>query len=244
MRTEAADVVAECERCYVGNRLPPPVESSSSFPMAADPSSSAAVSRYDFPEHGTPLQASTPPTGSGAPDARRGSAASLPTDDSSPTSSSAAAAAQQPQPGHASLTASTISEGGGGGGGGGDGMPSRQVLLLEREIAVLRDNLNYEQHLRAQHNQHLGTLHRQHVLESGVEAERQTLYNKLRAYRDQLAQKTVALERARAEAATSKAMHIKWENDLGAKNRSLREEQRHWCDEGERLKADLAQAKV
>jgi hypothetical protein len=225
MRIEAADVVAECERCYVGYRLPAPAESSSSTSLPTTVGvPSDAVSRYDLSEHET----STTSTSVGDP--RLGSAIAPLAEDSSPPSF-----AQQTQRGNASMTASMVSEAGDGGvGADPGGLPSRHILLLEREIAVLKDNLN----------QHLGTLHRQRVLESGVEAERQTLYNKLRAYRDQLAQRAAALERAKVEASTSKAMHIKWENDLGARNRSLREGQRHLSGETERLKAELAQAKV
>lgn len=46
---------------------------------------------------------------------------------------------------------------------------------MQREIELLRAELNYEQYLKTQHHQHMGILHRQKVLESGFEAERQTL---------------------------------------------------------------------
>jgi hypothetical protein len=242
MRLEAADVVAESERCFIGNRP-------GQIPVTApsSPGSHGLISRFQFSEQTTPQQPPTPPNGS--------LAAGLGIDGTWMRGASPAAASpsvlyegvseafqmHQPQQGqqqqHLAVPAVTGSE-------AEMSKSQSQVVMLEREIALLRDNLNYEQHLRAQHNQHLGTLHRQHVLESGVEAERQTLYNKVRTYRDQLAQKTAELERTRAEAATSKAMHIKWENDLAVKNRALREQERQWSEEANRLRADLARAKV
>lgn len=52
---------------------------------------------------------------------------------------------------------------------------SKNPNSLQREIELLRAELNYEQYLKTQHHQHMGILHRQKVMESGFEAERQTL---------------------------------------------------------------------
>lgn len=52
---------------------------------------------------------------------------------------------------------------------------SKNPTSLQREIESLRAELNYEQYLKTQHHQHMGILHRQKVMESGFEAERQTL---------------------------------------------------------------------
>ena len=52
---------------------------------------------------------------------------------------------------------------------------NKKPTSLQREIELLRAELNYEQYLKTQHHQHMGILHRQKVMESGFEAERQTL---------------------------------------------------------------------
>lgn len=68
--------------------------------------------------------------------------------------------------------------GGGGssiGGGGGAAAIAGQVHKLETEIVLLQGEVAFQTYLKQLHIAHMGTLHREKVLESGAEAERQTL---------------------------------------------------------------------
>ena len=50
-----------------------------------------------------------------------------------------------------------------------------RISHLEHENALLTAELGYELYLKQQHHQHMGVLHRLEVLQSSVDAERQTL---------------------------------------------------------------------
>lgn len=55
------------------------------------------------------------------------------------------------------------------------GPVSAQIHKLETEIILLQGEVAFQTYLKGLHNAHMGTLHREKVLESGAEAERQTL---------------------------------------------------------------------
>lgn len=118
-----------------------------------------------------------------------------------------------------------------------DSSAQRLIALKEREILLLRSELQHELYLKGQHVQHMGTLHRQKVLDSGYEADRQALMNQVKFYRSQLADRQSLLEKQRTEAATARSAHVKWEGELRAKNRSLKDERRAWRLEGDKFNA-------
>lgn len=50
-----------------------------------------------------------------------------------------------------------------------------QLVRLETELLVLQGEVNFQTYLKQLHLAHMGTLHREKVLDSGAEAERQSL---------------------------------------------------------------------
>lgn len=68
-------------------------------------------------------------------------------------------------------------EGGGEGAGGRAPMTltTETVANLEAQLSLLQSEVNFQTYLKQLHLAHLGTLHREKVLESGAEAERQSL---------------------------------------------------------------------
>lgn len=50
-----------------------------------------------------------------------------------------------------------------------------QIIRLETELALLQSEVNFQTYLKQLHLAHMGTLHRAKVLDSGAEAERQSL---------------------------------------------------------------------
>lgn len=50
-----------------------------------------------------------------------------------------------------------------------------QIVRLETELAALQSEVNFQTYLKQLHLAHMGTLHRAKVLDSGAEAERQSL---------------------------------------------------------------------
>jgi hypothetical protein len=117
--------------------------------------------------------------------------------------------------------------------------PNLKVAYLQREIQLLRNDLNFEQYLKQQHLSHIGQLRRKQIKEARVEAETQNLLNTNRGLRSKLEEAKRANAQMRKETEKSKAHSRKWEAELSAKLRVLREEQKKWNIERDDLKRDL-----
>ncbi|CAG8665650.1 9630_t:CDS:10 [Funneliformis caledonium] len=118
------------------------------------------------------------------------------------------------------------------------------VAFLQREIMLLRNELNFEFYLKQQHLQHIGRLHRDHVLDSTVEAERQNLYNTCRTLRSQLSNTQAAFNRQRTETAHIKKKHVQWEDELNGKLKKYREEKKEWKGVLDKVEQELREAKL
>ncbi|CAG8680641.1 4608_t:CDS:2, partial [Cetraspora pellucida] len=127
-------------------------------------------------------------------------------------------------------------------------MPSSNVqasiAFLQREIMLLRNELNFELYLKQQHLQHIGRLHRDHVLDISAEAERQNLYNTCKNLKLQLEKTQSAFNRQRDENASIKKKHVQWEDELTAKLKKYREEKKEWKTELDKVEEQLREAKV
>jgi solute carrier family 25 protein 16 len=117
--------------------------------------------------------------------------------------------------------------------------PNLKAAYLQREIQLLRNDLNFERYLKQQHLSHIGQLRRKQIKEARVEAETQNLLNTNRGLRSKLEEAKRANAQMRKETEKSKAHSRKWETELSAKLRVLREEQKKWNLEREELKRDL-----
>ncbi|CAG8494593.1 1181_t:CDS:10 [Ambispora leptoticha] len=118
------------------------------------------------------------------------------------------------------------------------------ISFLQREIMLLRNELNFELYLKQQHLQHIGRLHRDHVLDASVEAERQNLYNTCRTLKSQLANTQLAFDRQKSETSSNKKKQAHWESELHTKLKALREEKREWKSSMDKLSQELAEAKL
>ncbi|KAG2189451.1 hypothetical protein INT44_004593 [Umbelopsis vinacea] len=121
---------------------------------------------------------------------------------------------------------------------------SEQKLLiaaLKREVLLLRNELNFEMFLKQQHLQHIGRLHREHVMDISVEAERQQMYNATRMLQQQLQRTTTALDKLKAENATTKVRHIEWEEEQSKKLRDYREQRKQWQMEMAKAREQVAE---
>ena len=76
------------------------------------------------------------------------------------------------------------------------------IAFLQREIMLLRNELNFVLYLK---QQHLGRLH---ILDSTVEAERQNLYDTCKILKSQLSQAQAVYDRQRKENASIKRNHV------------------------------------
>jgi len=121
-------------------------------------------------------------------------------------------------------------------------VPSAKVDYLHREIQLLRNDLNFEQHLKAQHLSHIGQLRRQQIRDARVEAETQNLINSNRQLKSKFEEAKRINTQMKKETEKSKTHSRKWEAQLTSKLRVLREEQKKWIAEKNELERDLARA--
>ncbi|CBX93951.1 hypothetical protein LEMA_P036250.1 [Plenodomus lingam JN3] len=124
------------------------------------------------------------------------------------------------------------------------------IASLQREIMLLRNDLNFERYLKLQHLTHIGQLQRKHIREATAEAETQNLINNNKTLKARLAKANELYAQLKKETLTSRSQSKKWETDLSAKVRSYKDSEKSWhSDEGslrfelQRTKADYEQLK-
>ncbi|KAF2855782.1 hypothetical protein T440DRAFT_513874 [Plenodomus tracheiphilus IPT5] len=124
------------------------------------------------------------------------------------------------------------------------------IASLQREIMLLRNDLNFERYLKLQHLSHIGQLQRKHIKEATAEAETQNLINSNKTLKARLAKANELYAQLKKETLTSRSQSKKWETDLSAKVRTYKESEKSWhSDEGslrfelQRTQADYDQLK-
>lgn len=117
------------------------------------------------------------------------------------------------------------------------------VAFLQREVMLLKNDLNFERYLKQQHLSHIGHLQRKHIKEATAEAETQNLINTNKTLKAKLEEAKKAYAAARAESLKSKNQAKKWEAELSSRIRDLREEQKAWRNEEETTKKALMAAR-
>lgn len=117
------------------------------------------------------------------------------------------------------------------------------MAFLRREIMLLRNDLNFERYLKQQHLSHIGQLRRMQVREATVEAETQNLINANKILKGKLEEAKNLTTQTKKESDKSRAQSKKWEQDLAAKLRAMKDEQKKWIIEGELLRRDLQESK-
>lgn len=119
---------------------------------------------------------------------------------------------------------------------------AQNIASLQREIMLLRNDLNFERYLKLQHLSHIGQLQRRHIKEVTVEAETQNLINTNRTLKAKLAKANELYAQLKKETLTSRSQSKKWESELSSKVRSYREEQKSWHADEDSLRMDLQKA--
>ncbi|KAJ2917216.1 hypothetical protein MD484_g3210, partial [Candolleomyces efflorescens] len=124
---------------------------------------------------------------------------------------------------------------------GGEGEAASHVIQtindLQREVLLLRNELNFELWHSRENSKHIGRLYEDRILMRTAESERQGLYNKLRRYRAQVVNLETELRDHKQQAASAKNGYADWTRELQEKMKELREDKK-------RLLADLANAQT
>ncbi|PVH96021.1 hypothetical protein DM02DRAFT_617467 [Periconia macrospinosa] len=113
------------------------------------------------------------------------------------------------------------------------------MAALQREIMLLRNDLNFERYMKAQHLSHIGQLQRKHIKEATAEADTQNLINTNKTLKARLAKMNEQYAQLKKETLTSRSQSKKWEGELSGKVRSYRDDQKSWQGEEETLRFEL-----
>lgn len=120
------------------------------------------------------------------------------------------------------------------------------AMMREKELNLLRAELQHELYLKAQHQQQMGAMHRHRIAESAYDADRNSLYQAIKHLRKQLVEKQAELDKIRQDTAAKAASSVAWEKDLRGKVKELLDERLQWRNETEvaRAMAKEAQSKL
>ncbi|KAH8105801.1 hypothetical protein DFH11DRAFT_1833049 [Phellopilus nigrolimitatus] len=98
------------------------------------------------------------------------------------------------------------------------------IAGLQREVLLLRTELNFELWLKRENVQHIGRLHQDGVKTKNTEFQQQRLQNRLRGYRKELVRLNEKEKSQQDEAVLRKQTYDEWNEDLSSKNSELREQ--------------------
>jgi hypothetical protein len=116
---------------------------------------------------------------------------------------------------------------------------NHSMAALQREIMLLRNDLNFERYLKQQHLTHIGQLQRKHIKEATDAAETQNLINANRTLKAKLAKANELYAQLKKETLTSRSQSKKWENELSSKVKSYRDDQKSWHSNEDELRFEL-----
>jgi hypothetical protein len=117
--------------------------------------------------------------------------------------------------------------------------PRRDIVLLQREVLLLRNDLNFERFLKQQHLSHIGQLQRKYIQDATSEADTQNLIQANRALKVKAEEARRAYSTLKKETAAGRSHAKKWETELNGRTRALREQQKRWEIEEQHLRHEL-----
>lgn len=124
------------------------------------------------------------------------------------------------------------------------GFESMSMAALQREIMLLRNDLNFERYLKAQHIAHIGQMQRKHIKEATAEADTQNLINTNKTLKAKLAKMNEQYLQLKKETLTRRNQTQNWERELSGKVKSFRDEHKVRQDEGDTLRFELQKAQT
>ncbi|KAF7321577.1 HATPase-c domain-containing protein [Mycena kentingensis (nom. inval.)] len=115
-------------------------------------------------------------------------------------------------------------------------LPQQAIAALQREVLLLRSELNFELWLGRENVKHIARLHQTTMLSRDAESERQGLYNNLRRLRKTVADLEQKLQQNQSVASSTKERFVDYNGDLQKRLHELREQKKSWTKEAEELR--------
>lgn len=123
------------------------------------------------------------------------------------------------------------------------GDPNAQISQLHRQVLSLQNDLAFERYLKQQHVAHMAELRRRQMQEAASEAELQNLLIANRNLKRGFEEARKAEMQVKKESEKSRSLAKKWEADLSAKLKTLREESKKTKARIGELERDLEAAR-
>ncbi|KAH9484023.1 Tuberous sclerosis 1 protein-like protein [Psilocybe cubensis] len=121
---------------------------------------------------------------------------------------------------------------------------AQAISGLQREVLLLRNDLNFELWLSRENAKHIARLYQDRILMKTAETERQGLYNKLRKYRTQVTRLEKELRDHKMQASNAKNKYADWNAELQKKLKELRDEKKSWFLEAATLRTAEKEARA
>ncbi len=118
-----------------------------------------------------------------------------------------------------------------------------QYAYLYRQILLLQVDLTFERFMKQQHLTHMGELRRRQVREAASEAETQNLIIANRHLKQRFEEAKKSELQVKKESERSRTLAKRWEADITAKLRALREEQKKSAVEEDTLRSKLEETR-
>lgn len=118
------------------------------------------------------------------------------------------------------------------------------LAYLQRELTLMKNNLNFERWHKAQYSEYIGQIMRRNVKEATAEAETLNLIHANRALKKQLEQMRKSREATMKDSALTRKQANSLENNLTERFNKFKQEQETWqadADELRRLREEVGQ---
>ncbi|KAF2206520.1 hypothetical protein CERZMDRAFT_52954 [Cercospora zeae-maydis SCOH1-5] len=124
------------------------------------------------------------------------------------------------------------------------GKSQTNLAYLQRELTLVRNELNFERWHKAQYSQHIAQLMRKNVRDATVEAEHLNLLNANRALKQQLEQVRSAREATIRDSTLTRKQANNLEANMTERFNKLKKEQETWAADAEELRKLRAEMKT
>jgi hypothetical protein len=124
------------------------------------------------------------------------------------------------------------------------GSDGYNTAVLQREVMLLKNDLNFERYQKQKYIEQIGNLQRKHMSDVTVETDTQNLMNQNRSLQSRLVKSDERYEQLKKEMAASRTQAKRFEDQLTARLKSYREDEKKWHSEIQTLKHSLAMSKV
>ncbi|KAI0362191.1 hypothetical protein OH77DRAFT_1515479 [Trametes cingulata] len=120
---------------------------------------------------------------------------------------------------------------------------AQAISALQREVLLLKNDLNLELWTTRENVKHIGRLYKERVLSRNEEVERQGLHNKLKEYKHTVTRLRHELKEAKEQAIVARARYTDWNKELQERIAGLRSEKKTWTSQAAAMRAAEKEAK-